>query len=212
MKRDNLDFLDAMEKLSGPNETPTITAPIKPIADPGKWGDAARLFMEDSVVCLWSAEGNAALQYLHNRGLNDDTLRYWAIGFNALEGYGNPREWGVVEKVFLPRGIVIPCWKSSLADITYLKIRRSAGEPRYTNIKGGKQWLFGGFTFVDGAGMGSCLKRELDVLLGMANGVEAALCFRPSGQHLQPEYYQYFNHIDCLIVAMTTTTGAKCSG
>lgn len=198
--RDGVDFMGAMETLEGPQEKTVIAAPVKPAADPSKWGDAAYQFVEDSASCLWTDEGKAALEYLHGRGLNDDTLRYWAIGFNPLEGYGSPREWGVEEKVFLPRGIIIPCWKHSLADIVYVKVRRSSGEPRYQQVKGSKQWLFGGFTYID-QGVGFLFESELDVLLAWQTGLSCGYAAMPAGQKIHDEYFQYFKDIDYLIVA-----------
>lgn len=201
MRRDKVDFMGAMEILDGPQEKTTTTAPVKPAVVPDNWRDAAYQFVEDSVACLWTDEGSAARRYLYSRGLSDDALRHFAIGFNPLEGYGNSREWGLEDKVKLPRGIVIPCWKNSLADIVYIKIRRSNGDPRYQIIKGGKQWLFGGFTFID-AGTGFLFESELDAILAWQTGLVCGYASIPAGQHLQPEYYQYFKHIDYLIVAM----------
>jgi DNA primase len=38
-------------------------------------------FLEEAEAALWSAEGERARAYLHGRGLNDETLRAWRIGF-----------------------------------------------------------------------------------------------------------------------------------
>ncbi len=130
MKRDSVDFLGAVERLGGGRVERVfeIQPPAPRIAEPGKWADAAWQFVEDSASALWKEEGREALELLHGRGLNDDTLRHWAIGYNPDEGYGISRDWGVAagERVFLPQGVVIPCFKDNLAEITYIKIRRSS--------------------------------------------------------------------------------------
>ena len=204
MKRDAVDFLGAFEQLGGGKikvafDLPT---PAPRIEEPGKWGDAAYQFVEDSASNLWGKDGRDDLEYLHGRGLDDETLRHWAIGSNSLEGYGNSREWGVAagERVFLPRGIVIPCYKNNLADIVYIKIRRNSGEPKYMMLKGGHQWLFGGFAFYNN-GIGFMFESELDVLLAWQSGLGVGYASLPAGQKLQRDYFQYFHDLAYLIVS-----------
>jgi DNA primase len=52
-------------------------------------------FLEDAEAVLWSAEGERARAYLHGRGLKNETLQAWRIGFQPEEGRRDPAEhWG----------------------------------------------------------------------------------------------------------------------
>jgi hypothetical protein len=107
---------------------------------------------------------------LHGRGLRDETLRTWHVGFQPTERlYDLAERWGLPPRledgrralVWLPRGIVLP-W---LADgkLWHLKVRTAATNPneRYRAVRGGHPWLYGADT----------LSPERPVLL-----VEAELC------------------------------------
>jgi hypothetical protein len=59
------------------------------------WRAAGMRFLADAEAALWSAAGERARAYLHARGLNDETLRVWRIGFQPEEGRRDPAErWG----------------------------------------------------------------------------------------------------------------------
>jgi hypothetical protein len=49
-------------------------------------------FLEEAEAVLWSVEGARARAYLHTRGLTDETLRVWRIGFQPEEGRHDPAE------------------------------------------------------------------------------------------------------------------------
>ena len=87
-------------------------------------------FLEDAEAVPWSAEGERARAYLHGRGLNDETLRVWRLGFQPQEGRRDPAErWGFLVRtasgrpawVRIPRGIVLP-WLLD-RELWQLKIR-----------------------------------------------------------------------------------------
>ena len=210
MMRDSVDFNDAMKVLSKKYDIPYIEI-AEPVEnkntelDSKRWRIAAYRFFDESVEHLWKPEGKQAREYLNNRGLDDETLMKWLIGFNDLEGYGSPNEWGLPsgEKMFLPRGIVIPCFDMDhgIGNIRYLKIRRSSGDPKYLILKGGCQWLFGGFTY-SRADIGFLFESELDVLLADQSGLTLGYASLPANQKLKPEYFEYFKPVADLIVAL----------
>ena len=99
--------------------------------------DAGMRFLEDAEAALWSAEGERARAYLHARGLNDETLRAWRIGFQPEEGRRDPAErWGFPARtasgqpawVRIPRGIVLP-WLLH-GQLWQLKIRTNREQRR----------------------------------------------------------------------------------
>jgi len=57
---------------------------------------------------------------------------------------GGAQEWRNVGGLSVPCGILIPCEVAGV--IWYLKVRRAAGEPKYTQVKGSVQALFGADT------------------------------------------------------------------
>ena len=83
-------------------------------ARPG--GRAAGLrFLEEAEAVLWSAEGERARAYLHGRGLNDETLRVWRVGFQPQEGRRDPAEhWGFPARTASRAGSCCRgCWTAS---------------------------------------------------------------------------------------------------
>ncbi len=102
------------------------------------------------------AEGDRARAHLHARGLREETLRVWRIGFQPQEGRRDPADqWGFRADadgkpawMRVPRGIVIP-W---LLDdqLWQLKIRTNRQQPKYLAISGGHPCLFGADTLVMG--------------------------------------------------------------
>ena len=121
-----------------PAPLPELAGDLEPSA---AWRVAGMRFLEDAEAALCSAEGERARAYLHGRGLNDETLRVWRIGFQHEEGRRDPAErWGFSGRtasgqgawVRIPRGIVIP-W---LLDdqLWQLKIRTNREQPKYLAI------------------------------------------------------------------------------
>ncbi|MDQ6671462.1 MAG: hypothetical protein M3069_12055 [Chloroflexota bacterium] len=130
------------------------------------WQVAASLFVERTERMLWSADGDRARVYLHQRGLRDKTLHTWRLGFQPRYGlYAPAQDWGLDgQPVYLPRGIVLP-W---IVDgrVGHLQVRASAHDPqqRYLSVRGGHPWLFGADTLVQHA-PAILLEGVLDTLL-----------------------------------------------
>lgn len=85
------------------------------------WQAAARQVVLTAERALWSREGQPALAYLHSRGLKDETIRYWRLGWS--EGVKISLGEG---ELWLPHGVVIPC--ISLGEVWYLKIALLSGQ------------------------------------------------------------------------------------
>jgi len=148
-QREGLSFLDACERLGGLDLPSRPVHVASPAADdtppPAAWQERAAAFAADCEAVLWSDTGARALAYLRDkRGLNDATIRYWHLGYNRADRYEKPEAWGLdagAGKVWLPRGVVIPCQVGGVR--WYGKIRRPAGKPKYVSVKGGRATLFG---------------------------------------------------------------------
>ena len=102
-RRDGVTFLDAREAL-GCLDAPlpqqkTFQRPLPPCARPSPtWQSSAS---RAALLCeqqLWTSRGERARTWLKARGLTDETLRRWAIGYT----------WGQsIEDLWVPRGIVL---------------------------------------------------------------------------------------------------------
>jgi DNA primase len=136
-----------------PMSLPELAEDLEPSA---VWRAAGMRFLEEAEAVLWSGEGERARAYLHGRGLNDETLQAWRIGFQPEEGRRDPaKRWGFPARadgrsgwVRIPRGIVIP-WLLD-GQLWQLKIRTNRQQPKYLAISGGHPCLFGADTLVPG--------------------------------------------------------------
>jgi hypothetical protein len=81
------------------------------------------------------------LEWLRGRGLKDETIRKFQLGFIPCDAWDSATNWGMTGKsLFLSQGIVIPgmvggdCW--------YLKHRPPRGKPKYLHVRGSRPALF----------------------------------------------------------------------
>ncbi len=109
-----------------------------------EWQWAGKAFCRVCKSALWSEAGTKALQWLRDRGLSDESIDAHDFGYNARDWYvERPQDWGISEKLWLPRGIVLPyvgkgqLWK--------IEIRRSTNQKkdRYWSVKGSANALYG---------------------------------------------------------------------
>lgn len=156
MRHDSVDFITACKILGAESFSLRSQTPIQnvhksstPIPPPlSDWQVAAKTFLEECEQNLWEAPGIYALDYLHNRGLNDETIKRYKLGYNPERCYESLGKWGLSNtensqqnQVYLPRGITIPCTIDE--KVWYIKIRQNEGQPKYLNVKGGRSALFG---------------------------------------------------------------------
>ena len=82
-----------------------------------------------------------ALDWLLSRGLNEDTLRLWKIGYIPRPWRDAPETWGVEGgPLYFPPGILIPCWVGKR--LWYLKIRQPQAQPKYIQVRGSRPALY----------------------------------------------------------------------
>ena len=132
-----------------PKSTPTVsrTCDTPPSST---WQERARAFVAYAQGQLWTGAGMPGLDYLCGGGLSVATIRRFGLGWNPRDLWDDPHHWGLTGgKVYLSRGVVIPCEVS--ANLWYVKIRRfdPQGHPRtqagdkYGGPRGGRGALFG---------------------------------------------------------------------
>lgn len=144
MKRRNLSFRGAchelqIEPVGLPDRVQHKTKgwiPYPPKPAPGRsWSDRANAFL---LSCIESLHANdAVLSWLQSeRGLNQDTIERFQLGWNSQDRYGTRSEWGLPhevkpdgkkKKVWMPAGLVIP-WRDESGQVARLRIRRTVAD------------------------------------------------------------------------------------
>jgi DNA primase len=202
MRRNNVEFIEALSILAPSGDHLFVEKSHSPHeVVRAKWADAALQFVEQCQPQLWGDEGKGARAYLHWRGLNDDTLKLWAIGYNPSNGYGVPEQWGLHPdtRIKIPKGIVIPC--QDAAGMHYIKIRQQKGDPKYHILKGGQGWIYGGQTYRD-ATTAFLFEGEFDVMLAFQTGFTGVgYASLPASQKVTKAYQPFFESIIDVIVA-----------
>jgi 5S rRNA maturation endonuclease (ribonuclease M5) len=122
---------------------PTHEAPCK------EWQTLAKAFTKCSMDILWSAQGKEALEYLHSRGLKDETIQAAQLGYNPAELRQSAGKWGLKQHSILAPGIVIPwflgegeIWRITIRDET---VPEGVKEGRYKQVSGGSNGLYLGY-------------------------------------------------------------------
>lgn len=150
-----LDFKAAIAWLTNGNP-PTVTEllthrpprPARPPLHPPPltWRDRAAEFIAYAQAQLLQPDNRAGLDYLHGRGLTDETIGFAGLGYNPRDLKDRAARWGVVnrETIWLPAGVVIP-WQVDGAfhrvNIRLIRPRRDAngGELKYIGPAGWSQ-------------------------------------------------------------------------
>lgn len=134
MKSENVEFKEAI-KIMGAEDLPrsraTRARPEIPAYDapPGDWQAQALKAIEVCEAKLWTLEGERALSYLRHRGLMDNTIKHFRLGYSPGLKIG---------EMWIKRGIVIPCKVNN--EVWYLKLRLPTKEARkkYDGVRGNR--------------------------------------------------------------------------
>jgi DNA primase len=93
-------------------------------------GDWEAQAMEAIAICegnLYSDQGKRALAYLHKRGLTDQTIKAFRLGYSPGEE---------ITGLWVTHGITIPAIINN--KVWYIKIRTNKKDPKYTLVKGSR--------------------------------------------------------------------------
>lgn len=143
-RREGCAFLEACDFLGGTQTLPArqrvVAPPSPPVSTaPGaQWQANARMIVDFCAANLWTDIGLPARDYLHKRGLNDDTIRLWNLGY--LQGKPGAKE--NILGLQIPYGITIPGGFDD--SVWYVKVRVLADVlDKYPQVPGSKAALFG---------------------------------------------------------------------
>ncbi|BCL83151.1 hypothetical protein ccbrp13_56160 [Ktedonobacteria bacterium brp13] len=145
----------------------------KDVAPSKKWQEAATLIMQRAERFLWhtgSKTGKQALEYLHSRGLKDETIKKAHIGYvplmpdgqwyqGSFEDWGlNPDDFPTKDCVKVASGILIPWFVGG--QVWKLAVKRPGQEHDYIQVDGSSEPLYG----VDGLQYGEiCMMVEGEI-------------------------------------------------
>ena len=226
---ESVDFAEACRRLGGETEkggkertgytprrkqTAPSPPPREPLTPPGPtWQERARAFVRYAQEQLWTDAGQVGLTYLREeRGLSDDTIRAWGLGWNPKDWWDTPGRWGLEgKKVWLPVGVVIPCEVDGA--IWYAKIRRFGADGRpltksgekYGGPREGKGALFG-LDKLQGRDMAIICESEFDAMLlwqeiGKVGRPVDVLAVGGAGRRLEGRWLGYLITFKRLVVA-----------
>ncbi len=99
-----------------------------------KWQHQAGLYIETFQEWIWNERGKDALDFLHSKGISDESIKSAGLGWNPLARYLSREEWGLPteikpdgkpKKLWIPKGIVIPCY----AEGRIIRLRVRCADP-----------------------------------------------------------------------------------
>jgi len=136
-----------------------VDQPDEPPSELWRW--RALAFVDYVQGELWKVAVQGALDYLMvDRGLDEDTIKYFCLGYNPRDLFDDPAKWGQdAQCVWCPRGIVIP--HTHGGEIRFVNVRRplpgdalaarigavkDLKKTKFAAVRGGLRGLFGTIT------------------------------------------------------------------
>lgn len=102
------------------------------------WQSKAGEHLSKAQAYLFKPGAKMALDWLHDRGLSDQTIKAAGLGACRVEQYETRKAWGLAgkgKKVWLPAGVIIPSFLAGR--VVRLRIRRLDPDgPRYVMVSG----------------------------------------------------------------------------
>ncbi len=148
-ERDGLSFLDAcreLERRFGLQPTATVPYVSRSVTEEPttQWRHRATLIATECATALWCGGmlSENALAYLRSRGLHDETIVSFGLGYNAPNRRrtfeDGTENWGEYRHgLWVSAGITIPIFAVD-GNIWGINVRRPKGEPKYKGISGSK--------------------------------------------------------------------------
>lgn len=169
MRLTGQDFSEAVQTLTGnilplPPAVRTVPPPAASASQPAAaWQIRAQEVIAVAMAALWSPCGAPARRWLHARGLEDETLHQWRLGYIPADRRETAPRWGLAggRAIYLPAGVLIPC--EVAGDVWYLKIRQLARQPKYLQVRGSSPALYLADTLT--SRLACITEGELDALL-----------------------------------------------
>ena len=151
---------------------------------PKKWMETAESFLYRASRYLWSDGGKRGLDYLHGRGLTDDTIRAARLGFcpdwfsESFINWGlSPDKTDQEAEIKIPEGIVIPWFVDD--QVWKLSVRRP--DKSYYQVLGSADALYNSDTLRPTGCSVLLFESEFDALSAMQEAGDLAACIATGG-------------------------------
>jgi hypothetical protein len=195
------------------------------------WQAAAAQIVAECEETLWQPRYRAVLDYLHGRGLRDETIRHFHLGYCAT---GQPERYGrEIGGLYVPRGLVIPC--QAAGKFWYLKVRLVPGVPcrcqqckaplpgpgrcpqcdgdtRYLGVKGNKTNAIYNADELPGALMAFFCEGEFDCMTAYQEfgGIIPAVTFGSANNHPDLKLWGgYLSHLRSILITYDTDVSGQ---
>jgi DNA primase len=161
------------------------------------WQRTAWKVVAGAEEVLWSEQGGRALKYLKARGLTDETILRARLGYVP----GRPWEWLRIGKVTVPCGITIP-WVVG-KELWAVKVRRTAGLPKYTQIAVGSAHGLYNAANLEGHEIVLFVEGEFDALLAEqeSGGLVGVATLGSASGMLNPRWMPLLLHCKTILAA-----------
>lgn len=157
---------------SGKKNNRSVWEPREIITPVDEWVKKCSAFVDYCKNQLWSEEGKNTLDWLKSeRGFTEETIKTFHLGWNPKDLWRERKAWGLPEelkengkpkKLWLPGGVVIPCYADTA--LQRARIRRFNPEqgPRYVIVSGSST---GSIVLGDNHKVYVIVESELDAIL-----------------------------------------------
>jgi hypothetical protein len=202
MRRDNLNYRDMLAKYNGNGHNSKWTERAKTMPAKNRfqeqlypeqlWQTTSMEIVQRAEDNLWQPIGAPALAWLHKRGLSDETIRKYRLGYNPSDTRFDGALWGNPgTTVYYPRGVVIPHIAANGIYAVKIRLVNSQDRRKYIHLPGGKTTCYG-WQNMRGAWLAIITEGEFDaIILDQAAGDLAAVCTfgaaTNSPEHVDPD-------------------------
>jgi len=91
-----------------------------------QWQTKATAFLFNSFKYLFSPSGKKQREYLNSRGITNQTIKNYRLGYNHQTVTFSRETWGLSpgKDIFIPQGIIIPLFDKSMTNVIRLRVRQ----------------------------------------------------------------------------------------
>lgn len=148
---------------------------------PVQWQQNAKQFLINSIKALWSNRFVIKRRQLHKRGIKDETIKKFRLGWNETDIYGIRTKWGLKEiikengmkkKLWIPGGLVIPTFDEA-GKICRIRVRRSNPNDN-----------FGRYVVLSGSSMKPMVIGNKKIFAIVESELDAMLLHQEAGDYL----------------------------
>jgi hypothetical protein len=195
----------------------TAWAPKKVKLPNSKWQESAQNYLDEAEKLLWREQNKHIRQWLHERGLKDETIRTARLGWHPQDSWEKRQLWGLNEKIqngerkklWLPGGLIIPYLFND--EILRLRVRRFGNADRWGRyiVVSGSSTIPMQFPGINSVFL--VVESELDGLLISQDVSELTCVIALGSSQIRPDYEldQILKKASLLVIALDSDpTGA----